>query len=245
MNRAYRVALLVFLAATCARAGANWETDFDKVKESAKAANRYMLLDFTGSDWCGWCIRLDKEVFSRKEFKRYADETLVCAYLDFPRNKNLKSSLKKQNEKLAKRYAVRGYPTIIILSPTGKEVARTGYQAGGAEAYVEHLKGFIDPHRTKHKIAEPTPVGEEKKDSLSKLSLLKRASATLPKDENREMRTWTSQAGSTLTAAVVEERGEYVVLKKEDGSSAMIRTAGLSKTDVEYVENLKKTATSK
>ena len=145
------------LAVTVAAADL-WETDFAKAQETARKTNRYLLLDFSGSDWCGWCIRLDREVFSQDAFKKYAAENLVCVLLDFPRSKQLDQQLREQNEKLRKKFHVTGFPTVIILSPTGDKVAETGYQPGGAEKYVEHLGGFIDPHRKKHNIPAPTPT---------------------------------------------------------------------------------------
>ena len=65
----------------------SWETDYKKAQDQAKAGNKLVLLDFTGSDWCGWCIKLDREVFSKPEFKDYATKNLVLVELDFPRAK--------------------------------------------------------------------------------------------------------------------------------------------------------------
>jgi thioredoxin-related protein len=133
---------LLGLAAS-AFAGDGWMTDFEAAKAKAKAENKPLLLDFTGSDWCGWCIKLDKEVFSKDAFKEYAAAELVLVELDFPRRKELSSELKAQNEKLAQQYGIRGFPTILILSPEGELIEKTGYQRGGAEAYVEHIKGIL------------------------------------------------------------------------------------------------------
>ena len=118
-------------------------TDFEAAKVKAKAENKPMLLDFTGSDWCGWCIKLDKEVFSEAAFKDYAAAELVLVELDFPRTKEQSAELKAQNEALAKQYGVRGFPTILVLSPDGTLIEKTGYQRGGPEAYVEHIKGIL------------------------------------------------------------------------------------------------------
>ena len=120
-----------------------WMTDFEAAKVKAKAENKPMLLDFTGSDWCGWCIKLDKEVFGEAAFKDYAAAELVLVELDFPEGKGQSAELKAQNEALAKQYGVRGFPTILLLSPDGKLIEKTGYERGGAEAYVEHIKGIL------------------------------------------------------------------------------------------------------
>lgn len=120
-----------------------WETDFEAASLQAKKAGKLMLLNFTGSDWCGWCIRLDEEVFSQAEFKKYANDALVLVELDFPRRKELDASTKAQNEALAKKYEIRGFPTILILSSEGELLGETGYQRGGAVEYIEHLKQLI------------------------------------------------------------------------------------------------------
>lgn len=126
-----------------AMAGDGWMTDFEAAKAKAAAENKPMLLDFTGSDWCGWCIKLDKEVFSKDAFKTYATDSLILVELDFPNKKSISDELKAQNEALAEKYGIRGFPTIVILSADGEEIDRTGYRRGGAEAYVEHLKEIV------------------------------------------------------------------------------------------------------
>lgn len=136
--------LSIAFVASAFAGGDGWMTDFEAAKAKAKAENKHMLLDFTGSDWCGWCIKLDKEVFSKDAFKKYAAESLVLVELDFPTPKIKQSAeLVKQNKALAKKYAIRGYPTIIVLSPEGELVDQTGYQRGGAEAYVDHIKEIV------------------------------------------------------------------------------------------------------
>lgn len=129
---------------------AEWNTDFGQASSNALKTGRYMLVDFSGSDWCGWCIKLDKEVFSTKEFKTYAKKELVCVLADFPRTKKLDPELKKQNEALASKYGVQGFPTVIILSPEGELAGQTGYKQGGGKAYVKHLKDIIGQYEKQH-----------------------------------------------------------------------------------------------
>ena len=103
-----------------------------------------VLLDFTGSDWCGWCIKLDKEVFSEPSFQAYAAQNLIFVEVDFPRNKSQSAEVKERNQKLQQKYGVRGYPTLIVLNPQGSQVAQLGYQPGGAGPFIgslEALKG--------------------------------------------------------------------------------------------------------
>jgi len=122
---------------------AKWMTDFAVSKEKAAAEGKAMLLNFTGSDWCGWCIKLDEEVFSKKAFQDYASENLVLVEVDFPRGKRLPEEQLDKNYALAEKYGVRGYPTIVLLSSEGELLATTGYRRGGPELYVEHLKELL------------------------------------------------------------------------------------------------------
>ncbi|HCX59151.1 MAG TPA: thioredoxin [Candidatus Cloacimonas sp.] len=117
-----------------------WIEDWDLALASAKAQNRPVLVNFTGSDWCIWCKRLSSEVFTQQAFKNYAEDTLVLLKLDFPQQIPQSDALKQQNESLMRQFGVRGFPTILLVDQEGKEIARTGYQPNGAEAFIEHLK---------------------------------------------------------------------------------------------------------
>lgn len=152
MNRRVLACLLVLTVGAFGmkvEAASEWETDFSKAAANAKKAGLYMLLDFSGSDWCGWCMKLEKEVFSKAEFKKYAREYLVCVLVDFPKQKKLNKKLSDQNSELAQKYDIKGYPSIIILAPDGSLVDQTGYQEGGAQKYVDYLKKTIDMHKQK------------------------------------------------------------------------------------------------
>lgn len=126
---------------TCAEP--QWETDFAKAKAIAAEKNVPILADFSGSDWCGWCIKLDKEVFSTQPFKQYAENNLVLLLVDMPRSKPQSETQKKQNGAMMERYDVQGFPTVILMDATGKELARTGYQRGGPAKYIEHVKALL------------------------------------------------------------------------------------------------------
>jgi thiol-disulfide isomerase/thioredoxin len=81
-----------------------------------------LLVDFTGSDWCGWCIKLNREVFSKPEFQEYANKNLVLLEIDFPRSKTQSDTVKKQNEELATQYQIQGFPTVVVLNEEGRKV---------------------------------------------------------------------------------------------------------------------------
>ncbi len=120
-----------------------WLTDFEKAKKLAKEKNLPILIDFSGSDWCGWCIKLEEEVFDKDQFKAWAKENVILFMADFPRRKAQSEKIKKQNQKLAQQYGVRGFPTVLILDKDAKKIGQTGYKAGGAIKYIEHLKEII------------------------------------------------------------------------------------------------------
>ena len=117
-----------------------WMTDLPKAQDKAKAEHKLVMMDFTGSDWCGWCIKLNKEVFSQPEFVEYANKNLVPVEIDFPRRKQQTADLKKSNEALQRRYKIEGYPTIIVLNGEGKKVGELGYQPGGPKAFIAELE---------------------------------------------------------------------------------------------------------
>lgn len=140
--------IAIMLLACCAllkvtAAEQNWMTDLPKAQAKAKAENKMVLMDFTGSDWCGWCIKFKKEALDTQEFADYAAKNLVLVEVDFPRNKPQSADLKKANEALGKKYGVDGYPTFVVLSKDGKEIGRqVGYSPGGAKAFIAKLDEF-------------------------------------------------------------------------------------------------------
>src|SRR5471030_1383064 len=90
-----------------------WLTNYEKAVAQAKAENKLVLMNFTGSDWCPWCIKMDKEVLDTKEFKDYADKNLVLVEVDFPNSKPQTDEVKKQNGGLKDKYNADGFPTFI------------------------------------------------------------------------------------------------------------------------------------
>jgi len=138
----FAAAASVFLAAPLARAeSAGWLSDYQKAQQEAKASNKFLLLDFTGSDWCGWCKKFDREILSQSQFKDYARENLVLVELDFPRGKPQSTELRKQNQELAQQYQVQGFPTIVVLNGDGPNVWQyDGYFPAGPAAFIALLE---------------------------------------------------------------------------------------------------------
>jgi thioredoxin-related protein len=118
-----------------------WLTDLNKAIEQAKKEKKIVLINFTGSDWCGWCIKFKKEVFSTDEFAKYAEKNLVLVEIDFPRQKEQPEELKKKNAALKEKYEIRGFPTFVVLNSDGKEIGRqVGYSEGGPEAFIKKIE---------------------------------------------------------------------------------------------------------
>ena len=134
------IAIGLTLTSITASAESSWITDYKKAQEDAKAGKKLMLLEFTGSDWCGWCMKLDKEVFSTPEFQNYASRNLILVKVDFPRRRPQTEALKKQNEQLAQKYGIQGFPTIIVLNGQGEKVGELGYMAGGPSPFLAKLE---------------------------------------------------------------------------------------------------------
>jgi protein disulfide-isomerase len=150
MHTCFRNALITILACCGTllpvRAAEQWETNYSAALEQAAKQNKMVLLDFTGSDWCGWCIKLQKDTFSKPEFQKFATESLILVELDFPRGKQQSDELKRQNEELAEKFGVQGFPTLVLLDPQGKEADRNvGYLAGGPEAFIQWVESARKP----------------------------------------------------------------------------------------------------
>ncbi|PIE90204.1 MAG: thiol-disulfide isomerase [Acidobacteria bacterium] len=120
-----------------------WLTNFEKAKKLARKSGKPILMNFSGSDWCGYCIRLEKEVFSKWQFKNFAKDNLILLTLDFPRSKKQKANVKAQNKRLVKKYRIKGFPTVLLVDAKGNVILRTGYKTGGTNKYIEHLKAAI------------------------------------------------------------------------------------------------------
>ena len=133
-------ALTLLSSSICFAGGEGWTSDFKAAKAQAAKEGKDLLIDFTGSDWCGWCIKLNEEVFQHDPFKKGVADKFVLVELDYPQDKSkLDEKTIKQNDELKSTYEPQGFPTILLADASGKPYAQTGYQKGGPEAYVKHL----------------------------------------------------------------------------------------------------------
>ncbi|MEM7625987.1 MAG: thioredoxin family protein, partial [Planctomycetota bacterium] len=138
-NLAAGLACGVLAVSACALPD-GWTDNFEQAKTSAADSGKDLLLDFTGSDWCGWCIKLREEVFDQPSFKETAPENFVLVELDYPNAVPQSDEVKAQNARLQEVYDIAGYPTILLTDATGLPYAKTGYQPGGSDSYLEHLE---------------------------------------------------------------------------------------------------------
>ncbi|MNX30023.1 Disulfide bond reductase DsbH precursor [compost metagenome] len=127
-----------------------WETNVNKAMEVSNKTKKPMLLFFTGSDWCGWCIRLQKEVLKTPEFAKWAKENVVLVELDYPRKTPQTPEIKKQNNELQQAFGIQGFPTIYFANATTKDgkvnfqgLGNTGYVAGGPSAWLAVADGIL------------------------------------------------------------------------------------------------------
>lgn len=124
------------------RVKAPWLTNYTEALGKAKTEDRKVFLFFTGSDWCGWCMRLEREILRMPDFKDFAAENLVLVKVDFPRKTRLPAAEAAQNQQLAKKYGVRGYPTVVVLNSQGEPVGELGYQEGGPEPFIAQIRAM-------------------------------------------------------------------------------------------------------
>lgn len=128
-----------------------WQPDFEKAKEIAKEKNELILLNFSGSDWCGPCMRMRKEIFDNEAFAQVAENSLVMVNADFPRNKKnqLDKNIQKQNESLADKYNADGkFPFTLLLDADGNVIkAWDGLPAETAADFTAQIKSICDAHK--------------------------------------------------------------------------------------------------
>lgn len=137
------LAALPLMAAAASSTPKGFTDNLDEALERAKSNGRYLYVCFSGSDWCGWCIKLEKEVLSKPAFLRAVTNDYELVYIDSPNDKSLLSEhAKEKNPGLVEKYNVSGFPTALILDSNGDTLAQTGYQRGGPKKYAKYLKSI-------------------------------------------------------------------------------------------------------
>lgn len=124
-------------------AAPTWHTDFAAAKELAKQQQKLILADFTGSDWCGWCVKLKREVFDQPEFQAWAQQKVILVELDYPKRTEQPEELRQQNQRLQQQYGVRAFPTILMLDAEGNRLGKLGYVAGGPAAWIPEAEAQL------------------------------------------------------------------------------------------------------
>jgi len=165
-------AALLLAGAVRAADGEAWTTDWEAAKAQAAKEQKLLLVDFSGSDWCGWCQKLDREVFSQEAFLTVAKTKYVMVLLDFPRDKTGQSAeLQKQNAALQEKFGIEGFPSVFLAKADGTPFAQTGYQKGGPEKYLAHLDELLAQYAAVAKLeaALPNATGLERAKLLDEI----------------------------------------------------------------------------
>jgi len=200
------------LAATAATSTPNGFTDnLDEALKSAKANKRYVVAVFSGSDWCGWCKKLEKEILSTEEFRKGAAGKYELVYIDNPRNKDLLSEHgKENNRKLTSKYEVRGFPTVLVLDAEGKKVAEMGYDKGGPAKYLEKLE-------------EETKYAPDVKKYIAPIEeLLTRNDAAMQKEMQDAAKAVAKKYVAIYEKSIADARAMKVPAHMEERKSAAI-----------------------
>lgn len=157
MRRLFVLLALCAVCQTVRSENVEWLTDAEAAQAKAQAENKFVLLDFTGSDWCIWCQRLKRNVFDDPEFAKYAKSNLVLVEVDFPQHRTLSEAQQQANARLEKAHRINSYPTVILLDSDGKQVARMGYVFGGASSFIAKLEKKVAKTKSETPVAKASP----------------------------------------------------------------------------------------
>ena len=223
------VLFLIFCSSVTFAGEQDWLTDFDNARAQSKKEGKDLLVDFTGSDWCGWCIKLDKEVFSQEAFLKDVKNKFVLVIVDSPRK-----GPTPEATALINKYGISGYPTILLMFDNGLPYARTGYQKGGPENYLKHLTELQNQREVIQELlkkADTTTGAEQKKTYLSVFEKCQELELPL---------TWIAYAEKLVTVDPENKKGYLVkVGSKLSQTYIMANQADKGKVLLESIVKLK------
>jgi protein disulfide-isomerase len=214
-SRFFTAALLT-LASVSAWAAPTWLTDLDEAKKVAIKENKPILVDFTGSDWCGYCIKLHAEVFDKPEFEAFA-KNYVLVELDYPNKKPQTPEVKAKNREIQQKFAVSGFPTILLIdAQSGEAYGReSGYGPGtGPKAYLEKLSKFVNSPDARKALVDETKKSAEASSKRSAISAKIKAAidakdfdaASAAFDEMYKDATGANKAVASINKALISQR---------------------------------------
>ena len=191
-NLTLSLILIAFTSVSFSQQKLVWHEDLNEAVAISQKENKPIMLFFTGSDWCGWCIRLQKEVFFKPEFTKWASENVVLVELDYPRKKAQSKELKAQNSQLQQQFQVRGYPTIWFVkadkNSSGQvnlsQLGKTGYVKGGPSVWISGANQLLFPQTKKEKSPEVKKKPTLKPEGVKK-PVSKKDTPKVKKDKNR------------------------------------------------------------
>ncbi len=120
----------------------NWHESMLLAQRESAETGKPILADFTGSDWCHWCVKLKQDVFETEVFQNWAAENVVLLELDYPKQGTQSPEIKRQNAELAERYQIQSYPTVLLLDANGQVLGKMGYQKNPQD-WIESAASFL------------------------------------------------------------------------------------------------------
>ena len=231
MMKKILTAVLLFCAVILgATAPEGWLTDFDQAKTLAQKQNKKIMLLFTGSDWCGWCIKLKKDVFEKQAFKNFAKKNIVPVYVDFPRRKKLSQEQIQHNRDLQRKYMKGGgYPTAVLLTADGEEITRI---SGFRPNYMDVLEKSLQPL--------PEIITAVKSGDNEKVRALAHGKNLTAHDHfGVHVLSVAFQSNNPEGAGILIEKGVLKTLKKQE-KNAILGVALQNNAPVEILKKLLK-----
>ena len=140
MKRSTSILTAILAINSPAFAANPWHTGLPIALDKARAENKAVFVNFTGSDWCGYCIQLKREILVTPAFESFASNNLVLVEVDFPKRKAITAAQRQANNALQHRFNIQGYPTLVILDASGRERGRMGYEPGGPKPFLTRLQ---------------------------------------------------------------------------------------------------------